>query len=119
MLDAIDCRALRSSLAVAVVCSVLLACGNTAQAAKSTSTPVIRELRVTSITPTSAVVEWSTSVPTDGIVFWTGTIDDYIAYGNVSPVVDAHGTTFLSVTLKGLRPDSSYMFGLRSRMGEN
>lgn len=82
----------------------------------SSHKPLISGVTVGAITPTSARISWITDIPADTMVFWSGSTDDYIGYGQRSAVIDsATGVTSHSVTLTNLLPGTSYWYGVRSR----
>ena len=65
---------------------------------------------VTVLSPTSAVITWTTDIPSDTFVFYK--VDDFDYDRGVS---DGGGVTIHSQTITGLWPEQTYSFGVRSR----
>ena len=83
-----------------------------AQALQSSTLEISSVPVVTVQSPTTAVVSWTTSVPSDSFVFYG--LDG--GFGHDNGVSDQSGVTAHSQTITGLWPGSTYSFGVRSRV---
>jgi hypothetical protein len=78
--------------------------------ASDVTPPTIRNVKVTSVTETSAVITWTTDEPaTSQVEYETAT-----SYGSTTPM-DANLVTSHSVTLSGLSASTTYHFKVKSK----
>jgi Putative Ig domain len=76
--------------------------------------PVISNVKVSSITSTSAIISWTTDVPSDSLAVFG--LDD--GYGYTGPY-NSNPVTSHSVTLTGLWPSQQYFYGVKSTRDGN
>jgi phosphodiesterase/alkaline phosphatase D-like protein len=77
-----------------------------------TTPPVISDIRATSVTSGSAMIEWTTNEPADSQVEY-GLTATYGTLTNVEPLL----VTGHSIALGGLSPNTTYHYRVRSRDG--
>lgn len=92
---------------VRLIASAAFAGAATMLSSAAQSSPIISNVTVTSITATSAVIEWDTDIPADSRIEW-GTD---LSYGNTTPTTDEYPANVLhhSVTLTGL-PENTLIY---------
>lgn len=80
---------------------------------KAWADPTIAQLTVGTVTSTTAVISWTTDIPSDSFISYAASVD-----GKVQNLQDDNLVTSHKLTLAGLKPETQYVFTVNSADAE-